>query len=94
MRIMMVLKWSGLTQKQYADILSAMQWEKNMPKGLVFHCAGFYDNNLRVTDVWESAAEFDAFAKTRLMPAIAQVGVKGEPQMEAFPVHNLKIVSQ
>lgn len=94
MRIMMVLKWTGLAQKQYEEIISTMQWKKNIPKGLVLHSAGFHDNCLRVTDVWESAADFDTFAKSRLMPTISQLGIKGEPQIDMFPLHNLTITAQ
>ena len=62
-------------------------WEPDVPTGAVFHVAGFTDNSIRVTDIWESAEEFNQFVQTRLMPAAIAAELKGQPQVEIFPVH-------
>jgi hypothetical protein len=88
-RVMVVLKWEGLTPEHYEKARSIVRWETEIPKGQVFHCAGFHDNCMKVTDVWESASDFDAFVKNRLAPAAIQIGIPGQPEVEIFPLQNL-----
>jgi hypothetical protein len=38
-------------------------------------------------DVWESSQQFDRFMQDRLMPAIQDVGVPGEPKIKWFDAH-------
>jgi len=87
MRTVIVLKWDGFTEDQYEKLRKIVNWEANLPKGAVFHVAGFKDNACRVTDIWESEDDFNNFVQTRLMPGAAEAGIKGEPQVEMFPVH-------
>lgn len=87
MKIVMVMKWDGVTPGQYEEVRKLANWEGNHPKGGVLHVAAFDSNGLRVTDIWESLEEFNTFAEERLMPATAQVGAVGEPHVEIFPVH-------
>ena len=91
MRTLMLMKWDGVTPDQYEEIRKTVHWEGNMPKGAVFHVAAFSNNGIRVTDIWESADEFNKFVQDRLMPATAKAGIKGEPQVELFPVHAIFI---
>jgi hypothetical protein len=81
------MKWEGVTPAQYEKVRELTNWEGNIPKGAVFHVAGFYDNTLRVTDIWESAEDFNNFVQNRLMPSVAQVGITGQPEVKLFPVH-------
>ncbi len=83
----MLMKWDGVTPDQYEKIRKTVNWEGNAPKGAVFHVAAFNDNACRVTDIWESADDFNNFVQDRLMPATAEAGIKGEPQVELIPVH-------
>lgn len=82
----MVMKWDGVTADQYEQMRKTVNWEGNMPKGALFHVAAFHNNACRVTDIWESGDDFNNFVQNRLMPATA-AGIKGEPQVEMFPVH-------
>jgi hypothetical protein len=57
------------------------------PKGRTYHSTFGPPEALMVFDVWESAADFEAFGET-LMPLLAELGVDpGEPT--ALPVHNV-----
>jgi hypothetical protein len=87
MRIVMMMKWDGVTPEQYELIRKTINWEGNTPKGAVFHVAAFDNKGIRVTDIWESADEFNNFVQTRLMPGTAAAGIKGEPQVEILPVY-------
>ena len=40
-----------------------------------------------MTDLWESAADFERFTSERLMPGVQQVGIAGEPQVEFNEAH-------
>lgn len=81
------MRWEAVTPDQYEQARRLINWEGNVPKGAVFHVAGFSNNVLRVTDIWESADDFNEFVQSRLMPGVAEIGIKGQPQVELFPVH-------
>src|SRR5437762_1867293 len=87
MRTMMIMKWDGVTPAQYEQVRKQVNWEGDKPTGAIFHVASFGDNALRVTDIWESADDFNSFVQNRLMPGVAKAGIKGQPQVETFPVH-------
>jgi hypothetical protein len=87
MRVIMQMKWEGVTPDQYEKMRNSAHWEPDVPKGAVFHVAGFTDNAIRVTDIWESAEDFSKFVQSRLMPAATAAGLEGQPQVDIFPVH-------
>jgi hypothetical protein len=47
------------------------------------------DKGLRITDVWESSEDFQGFVERRLMPAVKQLGIPGEPRVQIYPLHQL-----
>lgn len=81
------MNWEGITPDLYEKARKLVNWEGNIPGGAVFHVAAFNNNVLRVTDIWESADDLNKFIQSRLMPAVAQLGIKSEPKVETFPVH-------
>ncbi len=87
MRIVALVNWEGFTQANYEAIRKSINWEGNQPKGIVSHVAAFDEDGGRVTDVWESEAEFKNFLETRLIPGTKAAGIKGEPQVEILPLH-------
>lgn len=87
MPIVMTMKWSGVTPEQYEKLRKTVNWEGDVPKGAQFHVASFDKEGIRVVDLWNSAEDFNSFTKNRLMPAVQQLGVKGEPQLEIYPTH-------
>jgi len=89
MRSVMVMKWDGVTQDQYETIRKLVKWDTNPAKGAVFHVAGFTKKGMRVTDIWESEEDFNNFIQNRIMPAVAQVGIQGEPKVKFYPVHTI-----
>jgi hypothetical protein len=85
----MNMKWPGVTQDQYDQALNLVRWETDTPAGAKFHVASFNDSGLRVTDVWDSAEDFDRFVEERLMPGVQQLGIAGEPSVEITEVHRI-----
>ena len=42
---------------------------------------------------WESDEDCNNFIANRLMPGVAAAGIKGEPQVEMFPVHAIFVAA-
>jgi hypothetical protein len=58
-----------------------------LPDGGLFHWVTKTDDGLRVTDVWETREQFEAFAEAQIGPYTQEVGLP-EPQIAFFEVHN------
>jgi hypothetical protein len=84
-KYVMLMNWAGVTPEQYQEVRSRVNWEGVPATGGLFHIAAFDDNGLRVTDLWESPADFQRFADERLMPVIQQMGITTQPTVEFFP---------
>jgi hypothetical protein len=90
MAIVMHLRWEGITPEQYDQAREHVAWETDAPKGAVFHVASFSGGGIDVTDVWESAEEFQAFADQRLLPALkGKLGFPGEPVVTVEPAYRV-----
>ncbi len=79
---------SAVTTEQYDETIGRLQSDGGEfpPTGLEFHCAFLAGDELRVSEVWASQANFEAFGP-RLMPILAEVGIDpGKP--EILLVHN------
>lgn len=78
---------SSATTEQYDETIRRLEEEGDFPPdGVEYHCAFMVEGNLRVSEVWESREQFEAFGE-RLMPVLADVGIDpGEP--EVVEVHN------
>ncbi len=87
MASVMQMRWDGVTEEQYDQLRPLAQWENDHPEGAIFHVAYFTDGGIKVVDVWESPQQFDRFMETRLGPAIAQVGVAGQPDVAWYDAH-------
>jgi hypothetical protein len=57
------------------------------PDGMEYHVAFVVDGNVRVSEIWDSREQLEAFGQ-RLMPVLDELGiVPGEP--EIYEVHNI-----
>jgi hypothetical protein len=78
-----------VTTEQYDESVRRLEKAGDWPpKGLAYHVAFGSKGNLRVSEIWDSREEFDAFGK-RLMPVLKDAGIelKGEPEM--LEIHNI-----
>lgn len=87
MAIVMNMEWDGITTEQYDQVRKLVNWEGDAPAGGMYHVAATTEKGLRITDVWESAEQFQDFVNKRLMPGVQQLGIPGEPRVEVYPVH-------
>ena len=88
-QVVMSMRWAGVTPEQYEEARGVVNWEGDVPDGAVLHVAGFDENGIRVTDVWESEEQFNRFVESRLMPGVQQIGIQGQPDVEFYPVQNV-----
>ena len=89
-RVSLVTRFSprSLTAEQYDTVVGRLTEEGISPaEGLDYELCFGSDGNLKVSLVWDSQAQFEAFA-ARLMPILEEMGIDpGEP--EVLPVHNI-----
>ena len=89
MTIVMSMHWPEITQDHYNRVLKEVRWEKDHPKGALFHVAWFAPDGFRVTDVWRSAEDFQRFSEQRLTPVTTQMGLKTQPNVQIGPSEGL-----
>jgi hypothetical protein len=59
------------------------------PEGCEMHVCFGSGGELRVSEIWDSREQFDAFAE-RLFPALKDAGVEFAGDPEVYEVHNLE----
>jgi hypothetical protein len=59
------------------------------PDGLDYHVCFGSDGNLRVSEIWDSREQFEAYGE-RLMPILADTGIEFSGEPEIFEVHNIR----
>jgi hypothetical protein len=79
----------SVTMEQYDESVRRLEKAGDWPpKGLAYHVAFGSKGNLRVSEIWDSREEFDAFGR-RLKPVLDDVGIElaGDPEM--LEIHNI-----
>jgi hypothetical protein len=90
MPVAVVLNFTGGTLEQYDQVIEKMGFEPGgagAPGGL-FHWAAATEDGIRVTDVWESAEQFQQFADEKIGPITQEVGIEGPPEITFYDVHS------
>jgi hypothetical protein len=89
MATVMQLHWPEATREQYDKTRVAVDLDGDPPEGAQLHMAWFGDDGLHVVDLWDSPEAFQSYAETRLMPAVARVGIQGEPTVSMSGAHTV-----
>jgi hypothetical protein len=78
----------SLTVQKYEEATRRLEESGDWPPdGLEYHVFFGPDDDLRVSEIWDSQEQLDAFGE-RLMPVLADVGIEpGEPEL--LEVHNI-----
>ena len=79
---------ASLTAAQYDESIRKLE-EAGIfpPDGLDYHVCFGEEGSLRVSEIWDSQEQLDAFGE-RLMPILAEVGIEpGHPEL--MPIHNV-----
>ena len=72
-----------VTTDQYDETVRRLEKSGDwLPDGLEYHVAFKSNGSFRVSEIWDSREQFDAFAE-RLMPVLKDVGIElsGEPEL-------------
>ena len=87
MATIMNMHWPEVSKEQYEQARAMVNWEGETPAGAKLHVSWFADDGFHVLDVWDSEQDFQTFVQNRLGPAIAQIGVQGQPKVTFSPMH-------
>jgi hypothetical protein len=79
---------ASITTEQYDETIRRLEKSGDWPPaGLELHVAFEAGEKFRVSEIWNSQEQFDAFGK-RLMPILEDVGIDpGVPEM--LEIHNI-----
>ena len=79
---------ASLSAAQYDETVRRLEAAGDWPPaGLDYHVCFGTEGTLRVSEIWDSQAQLDAFGE-RLMPVLAAVGIEpGEPEL--IEIHNV-----
>jgi hypothetical protein len=79
----------SVTYEQYDETSRRLEKAGDWPpKGLDYHVAFVSDGKFRVSEIWDSREEFDAFGK-RLTPMLSDVGIVLSGDPEVLEIHKI-----
>jgi hypothetical protein len=88
--VAVVLDFEGSTLDQYDEVVGKMGFQPGgagAPGGL-FHWVTETPNGFRVTDVWETREQFEAFADEKIGPLTQEAGITSPPTTTFYEIHN------
>ena len=78
----------GMTAEKYDATMPAIEASGEFPPdGLEYHVAFNAGGSFRVSEIWDSKEQFEAFGQ-RLMPILAEGGIELAGPPEILDVHN------
>jgi hypothetical protein len=78
-----------VTTQQYDETLRRLQESGGFPPdGLEYHVAFSSQGSFRVSEIWDSGEQFEAFGR-RLMPILSEVGIQLAGEPEVLEVYNI-----
>ena len=90
MAVAVVIECKGATLDQYDQVLAKMgrtPGGRGAP-GSLFHWVTATEDGIRVTDVWQTREQFEAFAGEQIGPLTVEVGFPSPPEITFHDVHN------
>ena len=89
MAVAMYMHWPEMTSDQYDAVMAKLGLDANPPAGGVLHVATATEDGVEVWEVWQTEQAFNGFLQQRLLPAVSELGIEGEPEVRIVPLHNL-----
>ena len=79
----------GMTAAKYDEAMPSIEASGEFPPdGLDYHVAFTSGGSFRVSEIWDSQEQFDAFGQ-RLMPILAEAGIELAGPPEVLEIHNI-----
>jgi hypothetical protein len=80
---------SAVTTDQYDESIRRLEESGDWPPdGLEYHVAFGSEGNFRVSEIWDSREQLEAFGE-RLMPLLADIGIELAGPPELLEIHNI-----
>ncbi len=79
----------GISREQYNAVRAEVGWLERPPTGGLSHVTWWEGEDCHNIDAWESENAFNAFGNDRLGPAMAKLGIAGEPEVTFHPAHEV-----
>lgn len=87
-----LVRFTGMptvTTEQYDETVRRLQESGDFPPdGLEYHVAFGSEGDFRVSEIWDSREQFEAFGE-RLMPLLTEVGIELAGEPEILDVYNI-----
>jgi len=90
MAVAVIMDFKDTSLEQYDEVLNKMGFSPGGAgaKGGLFHWVTKTNGGIRVTDVWESKEQYEAYAAERIGPLTAEAGISGPPEVTYAEVYN------
>ncbi|GAA2040732.1 hypothetical protein GCM10009839_48670 [Catenulispora yoronensis] len=88
MAVFIVMDWDE-TEADYFGIVSRMGVQGTPAEGIHLHLAGPAAGGMRIVEVWDEAAGFEAFVRDVLLPTAAEAGIATKPVYTVVPIGNV-----
>jgi hypothetical protein len=80
---------TNVTKEKYDESLRRLEEAGEFPpEGMEYHVAFGPEDNLRVSEIWDSREQLQAFGD-RLMPILTEIGIEFSGEPEILEVHNI-----
>jgi hypothetical protein len=80
---------TNVTKEKYDESLRRLKEAGEFPpEGMEYHVAFGPEDNLRVSEIWDSREQLQAFGD-RLMPILTEIGIEFSSEPEILEVHNI-----
>jgi len=80
---------SNVTTEQYDESVRRLEESGDwLPEGLEYHVAFRSNGSFRVSEIWDSREQFDAFDERR-MPVLKDAGIELSSAPEMLEIHNI-----
>ena len=80
---------TNVTKEKYDESLRRLEEAGEFrPEGMDYHVAFGTDDNLRVSEIWDSREQLQAFGD-RLMPILTELGIEFSGEPEILEIHNI-----
>ena len=80
---------TATSSEQYGKVVDRLQESGNWPPdGLEYHVAFGPPDDFRVSEIWDSREQWQAFVE-RLMPLLSEAGINLSGEPDVFEVHNI-----
>jgi len=90
MSIVVRFPLSNVTKEQYDSVHAALEASGDWPvPGCLIHVAFGDEQNVRVSEIWESQEQLQAFGE-KLQPTLAAAGIEIAGEPEIFEVLNVE----